>query len=93
MPAHRSQLMSKAWAGGSTWQWRKIRAAVLTRDGQICQLRLDGCTSRATHVHHTIGRAVSGNDPAHLVAACEPCNLKVGDPRAADPPPQPRTRW
>jgi hypothetical protein len=26
-----------------------------------------------------------GDDPAHLVAACAPCNGKVGDPTRADP--------
>ena len=85
--------MSRSWAGGSTSAWRRIRAAVLTRDGHLCRLQLDGCTRRATCVHHTLGRAVTGNDPEHLIAACEACNGKVGDPRAADPAPKPRTRW
>jgi hypothetical protein len=30
------------------------------------------------------GRAM-GDDPAHLVAACAPCNGKVGDPTRHDP--------
>ena len=83
---------SKAWAGGSTRAWRTIRAAVLNRDGHRCQLRLDVCTVTATCVHHTLGKAL-GDDPAHLVAACEPCNQAVGDPRRHDPAPRPRTRW
>lgn len=85
--------MSRAWAGGSTTAWRKLRAAVLDRDGHLCRLQLAGCTRRATCVHHTLGRAVTGDDPTHLIAACEPCNAKIGDPRAGDPRPTPRTRW
>jgi 5-methylcytosine-specific restriction endonuclease McrA len=86
--------MSQAWAKGSTTAWRRTRAGVLTRDGYRCQLQLQGCTTKATQVHHTLGRTVTGDDPAHLVAACQHCNLKVGDPtRATDPAPQPRTRW
>jgi 5-methylcytosine-specific restriction endonuclease McrA len=86
--------MSTAWRGGSTRSWRKVRAGVLLRDGHACQLAIDGtCTGRATTVHHVLGKAM-GDDPAHLVASCAPCNLKVGDPRgAADPPPTRSTRW
>ena len=86
--------MSYSWQGGSTRAWRKLRAAVLLRDGYRCQLKLDGCEGTATHAHHTKGRAVTGDDPAHLVAACASCNLKVGDPqRLADPPAVPVTNW
>ena len=86
--------MSRNWAKGSTRRWRDLRRRVLQRDSWECQLRLAGCTHIATCVHHTRGRAVTGDDPAHLVAACQSCNLKLGDPtRASDPPPRPRTRW
>lgn len=86
--------MSRSWEGGSTRAWRRVRAAVLIRDGHRCQLRVPGvCTTRATQVHHTVGREVSGDDPAHLVAACQPCNGHVGDPRRHDPPPSPRGWW
>lgn len=85
--------MSRSWARGSTRAWRRTRARVLARDGYQCQLKLDGCTSKATHVHHTVGREVSGDNIAHLVAACEHCNLKIGDPRRHDPAPRLRTRW
>ena len=85
--------MSKAWAGGSTARWRTIRRRVLDRDGHRCRLNLDGCTIRADQVHHTVAREVAGDNPAHLVAACRACNLKIGDPRRHDPQPQPRTRW
>lgn len=86
--------MSKAWENGSTPAWRKIRLDVLIRDGYQCQLRLDGCTGRADQVHHTLGRAVTGDNPEFLVAACRTCNLKVGDPtRQPDPAPRPAARW
>jgi 5-methylcytosine-specific restriction endonuclease McrA len=86
--------MSRSWVKGSTPGWRKTRAGVLARDGYVCQLKLEGCATRADQVHHTVGRSASGDDPQHLVAACRSCNLKVGDPsRASDPSPRPRTRW
>lgn len=87
--------MSRSWAGGSSRGWRKVRAAVLARDGYLCQVRRpDVCTTIATHAHHTIGRSITGDDPAHIVAACGPCNLAVGDPTAQpDPPHRPATRW
>lgn len=96
---------TEAWPNGSTRAWRKVREQVLKRDGRVCQLRLDGCTYRATAVHHTAGRQVTGDNPRYLVAACQPCNTKVGDPtkprgsggssrkQNADPPCQPRTIW
>lgn len=85
--------MSKAWANGSDRRWRRVRAAVLARDGNRCRLKLDGCTTVAEQVHHTLGREVAGDNPDHLVAACAHCNQAAGDPRAADPSPTPRTQW
>jgi len=85
--------MSQTWEGGSTRAWRKRRMETLDRDGHQCQLRLEGCTGRATHVHHTLGRSVTGDDPRYLVGACESCNLKTGDPTRHDPLPEPRTTW
>jgi len=87
--------MSRAWAGGSTRAWRKIRLAVLRRDHELCRLRLPGiCTIHATEVHHVHGRAITGDDPRFLVAACSACNNKLGDPQQnKDPKPQPRTKW
>jgi hypothetical protein len=72
--------VSRSWARGSTRAWRRTRAQVLARDGYRCQLRIEGvCTGMATCVHHTLGKRY-GDDPAHLVAACQPCNARVNDP-------------
>lgn len=88
--------MSKSWAGGSTSAWRRMRARVLHRDKYLCQLRLPGCTIKATQVHHVLGRSVSGDDPRYLVASCRSCNLLVGDPTKSEnvePEPKRITRW
>jgi 5-methylcytosine-specific restriction endonuclease McrA len=97
--------VSRSWANGSTRAWRVTRALVLARDRYQCRLRIPGvCIGEAPlrgrmghpagHVHHTHGRATTGDDPAHMVAACRPCNLAVGDPtRKPDPDPRPVTRW
>lgn len=85
--------MSAGWAGGSTRAWRALRVTVLARDAFECKLQTDRCTLVATCVHHLRGKAY-GDDPEYLVAACEPCNLKVGDPgRQADPPNVAVTDW
>jgi 5-methylcytosine-specific restriction endonuclease McrA len=85
--------VSKAWAKGSTTAWRKTRAVVLARDLYQCRLKLDVCTGVATHVHHTLGKKY-GDDPAHLIASCAPCNLKTGDPnKGTNPPGRGMTRW
>lgn len=93
------------WAAGSTRTWRRVRAAVLARDGR-CRAHADGwcaragrtgvhtCTGRAEHAHHVLGRGRTGDDPAYLVAACAACNLFIGDPTAhQDPPLTTITRW
>lgn len=85
-------MISASWAGGSTRQWRRVRAAVLARDANRCQVQTDACTTIATCVHHLDGRSVTGDDPSRLVASCTPCNLKLGDVRTNDPQPRP-TKW
>lgn len=103
--------MSRSWDSGSTRAWRRIRALVLTRDGQRCRAHRDGwcdrvptphvCTEIAAlsgpdrgHAHHTHGRSVTGDDPRFIVAACESCNLHIGDPtEQVDPPNEAVTRW
>jgi len=72
--------MSKAWAGGSTRRWRVQRARILARDGNDCQLRIPGiCLGIADQGHHVLGKGVSERDE-DIVAACLPCNVRVGKP-------------
>lgn len=79
--------------GGTSGAWRRLRREILERDGYRCRVRLHGvCTTVATHVHHTHGLAVTGDDPRYLVASCAACNLKIGKPKG-DPPPRGRTAW
>lgn len=85
--------MSRGWAKGSTTAWRRVRALVLARDGNRCRLQLDGCTTVATHAHHTQPRELVGDDPRYLLGACRACNLKLGDPRKLDPMPRPGQWW
>jgi hypothetical protein len=57
----------------------------MLRDGHTCQLRIPGvCTEVADQVHHVIGKGISELD-ADLVASCQACNLKIGQPNS-DPP-------
>ncbi len=86
--------MSRSWAKGSTTRWRRVRAEVLVRDRGRCRLRIEGvCTGAATCVHHVAGRDATGDDPAYLVASCQPCNLTTGDPTNRDPPHRAMTTW
>ena len=98
--------MSKSWGRGSTRRQRRIRAEVLARDhDRGCRAHRDGwcaapgvaphtCTDTQDCVHHTLGKAVTGDDPRHQVAACTTCNLAIGEPgRHDDPPNKAVTRW
>lgn len=97
-----------SWEGGSTRRWRRVRAAVLARDraaGWGCRAHDEGwcarprvhphtCTGMPDVGHHTLGRAVTGDDPRHIVASCTPCNLAIGEPSTGhDPPATPITAW
>lgn len=94
--------MSKGWAGGSTTAWRKVRAFVLNRDLYRCRAHADGlcqrkpgphdCTGVGEQAHHVYGKRY-GDDPAHIVASCAPCNLHIGDPDHGDPQGRSMTRW
>lgn len=85
---------SRSWPNGSTRAYRRARRRVLERDGWLCRLRGPGCRGRADTAHHTRDRLVWGDDPAWMVAACAPCNIRAGDPiGASDPAPVQRTRW
>lgn len=86
--------MSAAWGNGSTRRWRRLRRLILERDGYMCGLKIEGiCLGRATEVHHVLGKGVS-ESPRHLMAACRPCNNRVGEPsKHKDPKPTKRTNW
>jgi len=63
---------------GSTAAWRRIRIAILRRDGYRCQMMHgDGriCGQPATDVDHIVRREHGGTDaPGNLRAACTRCN-------------------
>ena len=56
--------------------WRRLRLAVLDRDGWRCQVKGPTCTINATCVDHAIPRADGGAmwDAANLRASCRRCN-------------------
>ena len=60
--------------------WRRVRAAVLERDGHTCQLRLPGCTGMALTVDHIQPIALGGAwwEMSNLRAACTKCNIAAG---------------
>lgn len=51
---------------------------VIERDGEVCQLALNGCTYQATVADHRANRGMGGspvlNSPVNLIAACGVCN-------------------
>jgi hypothetical protein len=73
------------------------RCAVALNGSRPCpkhpQRRCAPCTGKANTVHHTRGRAVTGDDPRFLLASCTPCNLHIGEPDTAGPQPSPVTKW
>ena len=85
--------LSRRWSSGSTAAWRRVRAEVLARDSYRCRRPLTGCTHTATQVHHTQARELVGDDPRYLLATCQPCNNKVGDPSTGNPDPVIRMWW
>lgn len=80
-----------SWNTLASRQRARIRRIVLDRDNYRCQLRLDGCTTIATTVDHIRDRAVAGDGPDNLRAACAWCNSSRGEPGRDDP--DPVTRW
>lgn len=74
--------------------WRRVRKQVLERDAYRCRIKImDCCTTIATTVHHTVGQAITGNNPEFLVAACRECNRRVGSPDNNNHEPRRTTRW
>ncbi len=62
-----------AAARGYDGDWRRVRLAVLARDGWTCQL----CGDLADQVDHVLPLAAGGArlDPANLRACCRRCNV------------------
>ena len=58
-----------------------------------CTVRAELGGRHTGHAHHVYGRAVSGDDPAAIVAACAACNRHIGEPGKHIPQPKPVTRW
>lgn len=54
--------------------WKRLRQAVLERDGYLCQIRLPGCTGLATEPDHIVPN--DDHSPANLQAACSHCNAE-----------------
>ncbi|HWU47801.1 MAG TPA: hypothetical protein VN133_13675 [Humibacter sp.] len=56
---------------------------IITRDGGVCMLALEGCTGRGETADHRANRGQGGSpildDGANLVSACVPCNGKKED--------------
>lgn len=54
-----------------------LTAAVLATYGDICHLKLPGCTRRATTKDHVIPYSLGGDDSIeNFLPACRPCNSK-----------------
>lgn len=71
-PVGRAAALRRAVRG-----WPRLRAAVLERDGRVCQIGGAGCLGRATAADHIVPVHAGGSDdPANLRAACGPCNVR-----------------
>jgi HNH endonuclease len=76
-----------------TRRWAAIRAWVLRRDHEICQMTVDGhrCGAHADTVNHIVRREHGGTDAvSNLQAACAPCNYGEIPADAPYTPPPPR---
>jgi 5-methylcytosine-specific restriction endonuclease McrA len=86
--------VSRAWKGGSTRAWRKVRAYVLERDGYTCRVPdADGrpCGAPATDAGHIVPKGQGGTDtPDNLRGECEPHNSSDGGRLAHAERPVPR---
>jgi 5-methylcytosine-specific restriction endonuclease McrA len=68
--------MSRAYAQRL---YLRNRQVVIAAAGGQCQLRLPGCTGKATTADHIIAvSAGGGNEADNLRAACKPCNSRLG---------------
>lgn len=83
--ARKELALSSLKDNGSTSKWRRLRAEVLRRDQETCQI----CGQHATHVDHIIPRRlISGNladNMDNLQSLCKTCNLRKGGRFFASP--------
>jgi 5-methylcytosine-specific restriction endonuclease McrA len=75
-------------------EWRRVRAAVLERDGHTCTY----CGQPANHVDHVVPRSKGGTDDlGNLVSSCEGCNKSKGGSygpgRLEEPREREEPRW
>ncbi|WP_081263528.1 HNH endonuclease [Rhodococcus pyridinivorans] len=64
--------MSRAWAGGSTRQWRNQRQRALKRDNHRCVQ----CGASAEEVDHILSKQEGGTDELHnLRSLCRQCHI------------------
>lgn len=78
----RAARIKRGYADGKTtdrgygYGWRKLRAAVLTRDKGLCQVCADnGRTTAATQVDHVTPKSRGGSDDmGNLQAICVACH-------------------
>lgn len=56
--------------------WKRIRAKILERDGNRCQIRGAGCLQVADQVDHILPVSMGGDwfDELNLRASCHRCN-------------------
>jgi hypothetical protein len=79
----RNQMRRQAWKSQRVTQvdrdreWQQARTWVIDgrADGRCEARATPDCTGRAEHAHHVKLRSRGGsNDPANLLAVCEPCH-------------------
>ncbi len=75
-PAHKSQWEYNRAPRTSTAGHKAWRLAILNRDHWFCQIRLPGCTRRATIADHITAVAFGGAqyDLGNGQAACQSCS-------------------
>lgn len=72
--------MGRAWAGGSTRQWRNQRQRALKRDNHRCVQ----CGAPAEEVDHILGKEDGGTDNLdNLRSLCRRCHVPYTQKQAA----------
>jgi 5-methylcytosine-specific restriction endonuclease McrA len=61
-------------------RWKRLRLAVLARDGHECQIRGANCRGTANTVNHIVPVSQGGAffDEGNLESACGSCNFSAG---------------